>query len=139
MPNPDTQDFSAEMLFVSVGGVVVTGFAAGDCFSIEPKGDDWKAKAGHHGSLSVSQLVNDLVDIKLTLNHGVPSHAALLAVEEAAKTSSSPRLAFVAKDLLSGTTYTGECWRTKPAAIKGGDEGGDHEHAYEGRVTETQA
>jgi hypothetical protein len=139
MPTYNSADYSPEMLYLQIGSVPVTGFASGDFLTIEPSGPAFKGKVGSHGGLSVAEMVAGLHTVKVTLLRGSASHPQLTSQGEVAKNAHMARLDFVFKDLLSGETFTGVCWGATPSGYKAGDEGGDHDHNYEARLTHKAA
>lgn len=127
--------YNPKLLMVQINGVLVTGWAKGDFFSITPKGPANSSKEGAVGDVSVSVLSNTLFDVKVVLLHGSPVAAVLKSMFGTMGASPTPIMPFVASDPLEPVTYTGECWFTTPAGTTWGEEGKDHEWAWEARLT----
>lgn len=104
MVNPNVGTYDIRKLVVTLGTILFTGWADGDCFNITQPEDSFETQRGSDGTVErYAKNVSD-VEITCTLLPSSPTNDALSALHQLDKESGLGKVPFLMKDLNSLTT-----------------------------------
>jgi hypothetical protein len=108
MPAGDYQGtYAAEKVIVTVGGVIVTGFADGDFINVKYSEDRYISKAGADGEVGRSKTASRLGEIEITVSGTSLANDELSAIFNLAQIGGiDPPIPFGVADL-SGRSFAG--------------------------------
>lgn len=122
LTNPIVGTYDIRKLVVTLGTILITGWADGDCFQITQPEDSFETQRGSDGQVErIAKNVSD-VEITLTLLPSSISNDLLTALHAADKATGLGKVPFLMKDLNSVTTIATflQAWIVKnPDAARG--------------------
>lgn len=116
LTNPIVGTYDIRKLVVTLGPILITGWADGDCFQITQPEDSFETQRGADGSVErIAKNVSD-VEITITLLPSSLANDALTALHNTDKLSGLGKVPFLMKDLNSATTIATflQAWIVKP-------------------------
>lgn len=114
--NPNVGTYDIRKLVVTLGTILITGWADGDCFQITQPEDSFETQRGADGTVErIAKNVSD-VEITLTLLPSSLSNDLLMALHTLDKETGLGKVPFMMKDLNSVTTIATflQAWIVKP-------------------------
>lgn len=114
--NPIVGTYDIRKLIVTLGPILITGWADGECFQITQPEDSFETQRGSDGQVErYAKNVSD-VEITLTLLPSSLSNDALTALHATDKATGLGKVPFLMKDLNSATTIASfvQAWIVKP-------------------------
>lgn len=114
--------YSAEQVIITVGGVIVSGFADGDFITAKYDEDRYSAKAGADGEVARSKTASRMGTIEIVLSHTSAANAELSALFGLALMGGTDEVVDVSVTDLSGTGLlsAASAWlKTAPDFVRG--------------------
>lgn len=123
LTNPNVGTYDIRKLIVTLGPILITGWADGECFSIVQSEDSFEMQRGSDGQVErYAKNVSD-AEITLTLLPSSLANEALSALHATDKLTGLGKVPFLMKDLNSATsiaTYL-QAWITKNPDMSAGN------------------
>lgn len=123
LTNPNVGTYDIRKLIVTLGAILITGWADGEAYSISQPEDSFEMQRGSDGQVErYAKNVSD-VEIVLTLLPSSLANPLLSALHTIDKETGLGKVPFLMKDLNSVTTLATFlfAWITKPADLSAGN------------------
>ena len=110
-----TEFYDPNLVQVSLGGLLLEGFAEGSMVEIEPASDDYEAKVGTKGDVGVARIYNPLATVKVRLLQTSTSNDQLSTLRRSSRaaTATGFAAALSVRDASGTSIVQGTAWIMK--------------------------
>lgn len=110
-----TEFYDPNTVQVSLGGVLLEGFADGTMIEVEPASDDYEAKVGTKGDVGVARIYNPLATVKIRFLQTSSANDQLSTLRNSSRAATAIGFAsaFSVRDASGTTKVQGTAWIMK--------------------------
>jgi len=124
--------YDAKKVIVSIGGIVLSGFADGAFVTVERDAETFTKQVGADGEVVRSRMRNTSGKVTVNLLQSSASNDLLSALWQIDEATGAGAGAFLMKDLLGTTLAEAQnAWVQKPPSVEMGKEAGDREWVFD--------
>jgi hypothetical protein len=110
-----TEFYDPNQVQVSLGGVLLEGFADGTMIEVEPASDDYESKVGTKGDVGVARIYNPLSTVKIRFLQTSTANDQLSTLRNSSRAAAASGFAsaFSMRDASGTTKVQGTAWIQK--------------------------